>query len=237
MAKIPPKTIPREPSTVPLSEAVVVECALQLAKDQGLKALTVRSIGQTLGVDPTAFYRHFKDKDDLLLACMDAVIKRAFTSFSSDTKGLDPKKDWRQLLQLSAHAILDSFREYPSITSACFSRVTGRSAELVWIEFFVSTLSAIGLKPEKAAYFYRALVDAVLSLAALRVSVESLPEAAAAKNRSAWFTVYGAVEPTQYPSIHLHAQALQQVQPETVFDIVVDAILDKIESAREIEGT
>src|SRR5688572_1534829 len=54
-----------------LTPEAIVERALEFIEREGTGALTVRRLGAELGVDPTAFYRHFRDKDDLVLACMD----------------------------------------------------------------------------------------------------------------------------------------------------------------------
>ncbi len=229
MAKTRSRAGSAQTESVSLSEETIVECALGLAQELGVQGLTVRRIGQELGADPTAFYRYFRDKDELLLACMDRVTDRAFDRFSQQAEGLRPPQDWRALLRLSAHATWTTAREYPAITAACFSRVTGRAAERRWVEFFVGTLSKLGLGPEEATLYYRALVDAILSMSGLRATVETLPEPEAQKNVSAWSTVYGAVNPDTYPMIFSHARELQSVKPEAIFAIVIESILDRIE--------
>src|SRR5262245_53605839 len=55
----------------------LVEEALKTIRDQGVEALTLRSIGTTLGVSRTALYRHFPDKAALL----GAVGKEGFRLF------------------------------------------------------------------------------------------------------------------------------------------------------------
>lgn len=230
MAKTRSRAGSAQTESVSLSEETIVECALGLAQDLGVQGLTVRRIGQELGADPTAFYRYFRDKDELLLACMDRVTDRAFDRFSQQAAGLRAPQDWRALLRLSAHATWTTAREYPAITAACFSRVTGRAAERRWVEFFVGTLSKLGLGPEDATLYYRVLVDAILSMSGLRATVETLPEPEAQKNVSAWSAVYGTVNPETYPMIFSHAKELQFVKPEAIFAIVIEAILDKIES-------
>lgn len=229
MAKTRSRAGSAKADPVSLSEEIIVECALGLAHDHGVQGLTVRRIGQELGADPTAFYRYFRDKDELLLACMDRVTDRAFESFSRQAEGLQEPRHWRALMRLSAHATWTNARQYPAITAACFSRVTGRPAERRWVEFFVGTLSELGLGPEDATLYYRALVDAILSLSGLRATVETLPEPEAQKNSSAWSVVYGAVNPETYPMIFSHAKELQAVTPEAIFAIVIESILDRIE--------
>src|SRR5262245_57129737 len=44
----------------------LVEEALRTIQSEGVSGLTLRSVGETLGVSRTALYRHFKDKSTLL---------------------------------------------------------------------------------------------------------------------------------------------------------------------------
>ncbi len=58
---------PTKQGTV-LSERLIVDTALRLIGEHGAAALTVRRLGASLGADPSALYRYFRDTDDLLLA-------------------------------------------------------------------------------------------------------------------------------------------------------------------------
>jgi AcrR family transcriptional regulator len=64
--------------------AALIQGGLELIEEKGVRALTLREIGDRLGVSRTAPYRHFKDKTDLLSAISQAgfvefgnVIERA----------------------------------------------------------------------------------------------------------------------------------------------------------------
>ncbi len=58
----------------PLSRHEIVEVALRLARDQGVDAVTMRSVAAELEVTPMALYYHVKNKDDLLGLLAAAVI-------------------------------------------------------------------------------------------------------------------------------------------------------------------
>jgi AcrR family transcriptional regulator len=57
-----------------LSQADYVTAAFQVADERGLQSLTLKALGQHLGVDSTAVYRHFRSKDVLLLAMLDRLL-------------------------------------------------------------------------------------------------------------------------------------------------------------------
>ena len=52
--------------------AALIECGLALIQRKGIHALTLREIGQRLGVSRSAAYRHFQDKAALLFAISEA---------------------------------------------------------------------------------------------------------------------------------------------------------------------
>lgn len=69
----------------------LVEASLQIIADQGVEALTLRSVGRSTGVSHAAPYRHFTDKEALLAAvaiegfnALKKVLDHAYESFPED---------------------------------------------------------------------------------------------------------------------------------------------------------
>jgi AcrR family transcriptional regulator len=58
----------------PLSRERVLQAALSLADADGLAALTMRALGQRLGVEAMSLYKHVAHKDDLLDGLVDEVM-------------------------------------------------------------------------------------------------------------------------------------------------------------------
>src|SRR5947208_10134910 len=75
----------------------IVECALDLADEEGIDAITMRRLGSLLGVEGMALYTHVRDKDDLLSA-VGAVLL--------DELELEPRAhaDWRGRIESVARA-------------------------------------------------------------------------------------------------------------------------------------
>jgi AcrR family transcriptional regulator len=59
---------------VPLSKDRVLRTAVDLADRGGSEAVSMRKLGQELGVDAMSLYHHVKDKDDILDGIVDAVV-------------------------------------------------------------------------------------------------------------------------------------------------------------------
>src|SRR5215472_7300577 len=57
----------------PLSRGQVVEAAVALADRSGIEALSMRKLGQVLGVEAMSLYNHVASKSDLLDGMVDAV--------------------------------------------------------------------------------------------------------------------------------------------------------------------
>jgi AcrR family transcriptional regulator len=58
----------------PLNRERVVLAAVDLADQVGLDALSMRKLGQELGVDAMALYRHVRSKDDLFDGIIEAIV-------------------------------------------------------------------------------------------------------------------------------------------------------------------
>lgn len=58
----------------PLSRERVLRAAIALADEAGLGSLTMRRLGQQLGVEAMSLYNHVKNKDDILDGIVDLVL-------------------------------------------------------------------------------------------------------------------------------------------------------------------
>ncbi|UNB52923.1 TetR/AcrR family transcriptional regulator [Mycolicibacterium sp. YH-1] len=230
VVETPTERTPQLRRKAPLSEDTIVECALALVQEEGSSALSLRRIGRELGVDATAFYRHFRNKDDLVLACMDRVLAIAYQSFVHKADSLEEPLNWKATLSLAAHTFFTVSQDFPTVTALGFSRVTGGDGERKWIELFVSTLASLGLDERMTALHYRALVDTMLSLAALRAGVIALTPDLALKDRTAWSRIYAHLPEDKHPATRAHAPELERVTPEGVFRTVIDGLLGAIEA-------
>lgn len=56
-----------------LSRELIVAAAETVANRDGLDRMTFQSIGQELEAHPTSVYRHFRDKDELVMSVIDTI--------------------------------------------------------------------------------------------------------------------------------------------------------------------
>jgi AcrR family transcriptional regulator len=70
-----------------LTPELIVKESLRLLDEGGIDGFSLPKLGRALGADPTAVYRHFASKDDLVLAIADELIEEAMA-------GLAPHECW-----------------------------------------------------------------------------------------------------------------------------------------------
>jgi AcrR family transcriptional regulator len=60
----------------PLTKERVIEKAIALADKDGVEALSMRKLGQALGVEAMSLYNHVASKSELITAMVDSVVER-----------------------------------------------------------------------------------------------------------------------------------------------------------------
>ncbi|HEX6789358.1 MAG TPA: TetR/AcrR family transcriptional regulator C-terminal domain-containing protein [Gaiellaceae bacterium] len=60
----------------PLTKERVLEKAIALADKEGIDALSMRKLGQSLGVEAMSLYNHVANKGELIAAMVDSVVER-----------------------------------------------------------------------------------------------------------------------------------------------------------------
>ena len=86
---------------VPLSRERVLDAAVSLADEHGIESLTMRRLAQELGVEAMTLYYYVKNKDDILNAIVDIVVRE----FELPPPGAEWKAGIRTTA-ISAHGVL-----------------------------------------------------------------------------------------------------------------------------------
>lgn len=158
---------------VPLDRARILEAALTYIDEQGLAGLTMRRLGQTLGVEAMALYRYVAGKEELL----DGVVDHLVAGMRADAQVLDrPSDGWQDFVQRLAHGVrrvaLAHPKAFPLVASrppeAPWLRPPLRSLD--WVEAFLSGLESEGFSDEAAVASYRAFTSFLLGHLLLEVS-------------------------------------------------------------------
>jgi AcrR family transcriptional regulator len=138
----------------PLSRGRVLETAVALADRHGLEPLSMRRVGQELGVVPMALYKHVANKDEMLDGMVDVVIGEINAAVSD----VDDRSDeWKTVMRrrvLSARQVL---LRHPWAPGLLESRNTMMPSMLRYYDSLVGLLRRAGFSIDLTHHALHAL--------------------------------------------------------------------------------
>ena len=159
--------------TRPLDRGRILDAAVAFIDDHGLAGLTMRRLGEQLGVEAMALYRYVQGKEELL----DGVVEVLVDGMRADDEVIDaPRDGWQDFVQRLAHGVrrvaLAHPKAFPLVASrppeAPWLRPPLRS--LSWVEAFLAGLRSEGFTDAGAVASYRAFSSFLLGHLLLEVS-------------------------------------------------------------------
>ena len=149
-----------------LSRDRIIATAIEFIDKRGLTALTMRRLGNELGVEAMSLYRYVNGREDLLEGIVDRMV--AELHLRSDDALLTATEGWQAYLQWLAHGVRSLAREHPKV----FPLIATRHPAAPWlrpplrslrvVEDFLTTLIARGFDDARAVEAYRAFSSFLL---------------------------------------------------------------------------
>lgn len=160
-----------------LTRQRVVAETLALIDEQGIAAVSMREVGERLGVQGMALYRHVASRDELF----DLVVERVVDELSADPDvRTRPVDGWRDYLVRLAHGV----RRYAIAHPHAFPLVATRPAtapwlnpplrSLRWVETLLAGLQSEGFDDDQTLYTYRTFNTFLLGFLLLETSAMAL---------------------------------------------------------------
>ena len=207
----------------PLSRDQVLRAAVALADEGGIEALSMRKLGEAVGVEAMSLYNHVASKGDLLDGMVDVVFGEI---------GL-PSEDvgWRAAMRQRAVSAREALARHRWSIGLMESRRSPGPATLQHHDAVLGCLRAAGFSIELTAHAY-SLLDSYIYGFALQEA--SLPFDSAEEAPELAREIAGQLPADAYP--HLTELATGHVlQPGyrygDEFEIGLDLILDALERA------
>jgi AcrR family transcriptional regulator len=141
-----------------LTRQRVVAEALAVIAEQGVQALTMRSLAARLGVVPGALYRHVRNKQQLHDLLLDGVLAEV------DVR-LDPSLGWPEQLKVLAHRLRRVLEQHPGVAGILKTRDPLGPHSLALAEAFLGPLQAAGFADRDAGLAFFLLVDYTIGFA------------------------------------------------------------------------
>lgn len=151
-----------------LSREVIVEAAFRMVDDDAEAELTMSRLGRELGADPSAVYRHFHSKDELLRAMADVMMRDALSD-------VEPTDDPIEQLRRMAWALRRSFLRRPRLTRVLLVRFTGGEAEESWAMVALRAVESLGFDAATSVDVVRAFGEVTTSHMTLTAEALALP--------------------------------------------------------------
>ena len=208
------------PKRTPLTRERVLRAAVALADESGIESLSMRRLGQELGVEAMSLYNHVANKDDLLNGITDLVLREI---------ELPAAGDWKEALRRHAVSAHDVLVSHPWACTLALAPDRSSTASVERAEWMLRQLREGGFSPEVTYHAYHALDAHVLGFTLWQlghgiVDAEHLKEMAAE-----FFRRFG---PDELPYLREHADqhfAGFGGEGKGAYELVLDLILDGLE--------
>ena len=210
-------------SRAPLSRDRVLRAAVELADEGGLASLSMRRLGERLGVEAMSLYKHVANKEDLLDGIVDIVVGEIDLPAPGD--------DWRTAMRRRAVSARAMFRRHPWALLVMETRTTPGATTFRYHDAVLGALRADGFTVALAAHAFAVLDSLIFGFC---LQEQNLPFDESNVGEMAE-SMMDAMPADEYP--HLAEIAVEHVmQPgydfANEFDFGLELILDGLERLR-----
>jgi AcrR family transcriptional regulator len=193
-----------------------------MADSAGLDALTMRALGQALGVEAMSLYNYIEDKDDLLTGIVELVLSEIDLAPTAD--------DWRSDMRATAVSAHEALLRHAWACQLVLSPTSARmiSARMGYIESILARLRNAGFTPDAASRGYHALDSHILGFTIWQLG-HSFPTDTPQEFID---TLMRLLDPDTFPYLVEHAAVHMKAaedEEEGEFEFGLELILDGLE--------
>ncbi|MFD9391392.1 TetR/AcrR family transcriptional regulator [Streptomyces sp. NPDC060000] len=203
----------------------IVDTALKLIDDMGIRALTLRALAETLGSGTATPYRRFNSKDELLALVAERILGEVRAA-PEQLEGLP----WREAVAAAADAFHDTLRRHPNALPLLAAQVPVGPNGLRAREWLGGLLLRHGFSVPLAARAFTAIGHYVIGFA-IRQHDLGTPSP---EDQAALREYYRSLDPATYPATTASADELTSVPLHEELWFGLGLLLDGLElAARE----
>jgi TetR/AcrR family tetracycline transcriptional repressor len=206
-------------------DRVVAEALAVIAED-GVQALTMRSLAARLGVVPGAVYRHVRNKQQLQDLLLDGVLAEVDLD-------LDPALGWTEKLKVLAHRLRQVLEDHPGVAGILKTRDPLGPNSLALAEAFLSPLQTAGFGDREAGLAFFLLLDYTIGFAvsspATSVNEQRVRDHAI---RSQLHQFFRSLPPDRFPALVALGEHVWVDNRDERFTAGLQVLADGLEHAR-----
>jgi AcrR family transcriptional regulator len=206
-------------------ERVVAE-ALTVIAQEGVQALTMRTLAARLGVVPGALYHHVRNKEQLQDLVLDGVL--AEVDFH-----LDHTQPWTEQLKALAQRLREVLEQHPGVAGLLKTRDPLGPHSLALAEAFLMPLQAAGFPDREAGLAFFLLVDYTVGFAVSspRTSVNE-QRVRNATIRTQLHEFFRSLPPERFPALVALGEHVWLDNRDERFTAALDIIVDGLQQER-----
>ena len=208
-------------SRATLNRDTIVDTTIRIIAEQGTEGFTMRSLGQALGTDPTAVYRHFRDKAELLRAVSERLLGTVTVDLPADA-------GWRPVTLEVCRRLRSALLNQPQLATALQFGPPLQPTEFAITETLLRQFRLAGLEQGAAALAYHSVIELTVGSAAIDAALHSLSNRERSQQYFRWRSVYATLDPAEYPETVGASAHMYRGTADERFVHALEALLDGI---------
>jgi len=208
-----------------LDRQVIVDAALRIAARPGTTGVRFRDLGEELEADPTAVYRHFRNKSQLMVALIDKLMDDVARSLPTD-------QGWRAVLETMAERAFETFIRHPAIGARLVEARPVGPGEFGLIEVTMRALEEAGLRGDALVEHYAAFSGLLLSCVAAACHEQVTAGGDAGVEDLPWVRSDVEITPDTFPVLSRYAADLAAMDFRSTYFAGVRVLIESVAAAQ-----
>jgi len=197
-----------KPTRGKLSRETILDAALAIVDAEGLDALSMRKVGEALGVEAMSLYNHVPNK----AAMLDGLYERILSTVEPPPAA----RTWMDHVRHQGRALRAALAAHPNAIPIFTTRPATTRASLARLEENLAVLRADGLPPMAALGIVQTVFAFVVGHSSW--SLGPRVDASAPPN-------YAALDPNDFPNVRAVAARMEHYDVEHEFESGLNALV------------
>ncbi|MBL8909605.1 MAG: TetR/AcrR family transcriptional regulator C-terminal domain-containing protein [Archangium sp.] len=189
-----------------LTNEEVIVATLKLVDREGLDAISMRRVGEALGLSAMSLYHYFPSKDALLDGVFQAVL--------DELPVIELERTWQKTVLRRARELRRVLKKHPKAIMLFATRPAVTQASIAHVEAMLRVLKKAGFTPEKSLRIFQTVVSYVVGHTLGSVATGGPVPA------------YDQLDPTAFANVHRVARLLPRWDVEAEFDFGLTAMVN-----------
>jgi AcrR family transcriptional regulator len=226
-----PRSRRQRPAKPPLSRDAIVAAALDIARTEGVEALSMRRVAQALDTGAASLYVYVADRQELQALVFDAAIG------TIELPAVEPDRWREQLKELGRRMVKMMAEDFPGMAVLAMSHIPSGDNAIRSVEVMLTLLKAGGASDQAAAYAGDLLSLYVTAIAYEESLYRTLYKDPEHEQREVALLAerFAALDPQRFPTMAALGPAMTRGDGQERFELGMDVLINGL-LATPMEG-